>query len=58
MFLTLIYKFILTIIKNHLNQKKIIFYCAVGERSALAIQICQSYKFKQINHLIGGINNI
>ena len=44
--------------KKFLESKKIIFYCAVGERSALAIQICQSYKFKQINHLIGGINNI
>ena len=44
--------------KKSLESEKIIFYCAVGERSALAIQICQSYKFKQINHLIGGINNI
>ena len=44
--------------KKYLESKNIIFYCAVGERSALAIQICQSYKFKQINHLIGGINNI
>ena len=44
--------------KKSLESKKIIFYCAVGERSALAIQICQSYKFKLINHLIGGINNI
>ena len=44
--------------KKFLESKKIIFYCAVGERSALAIQICQSYKFKQINHLVGGINNI
>ena len=44
--------------KKLLESKKIIFYCAVGERSALAIQICQSYKFKQINHLVGGINNI
>ena len=44
--------------KKILQSKKIIFYCAVGERSALAIQICQSYKLKHINHLIGGINNI
>jgi glyoxylase-like metal-dependent hydrolase (beta-lactamase superfamily II)/rhodanese-related sulfurtransferase len=44
--------------KKSLESKNIIFYCAVGERSALAIQICQSYKLKQINHLIGGINNI
>ena len=44
--------------KKNLESKNIIFYCAVGERSALAIQICQSYKFKQINHLIGGIDNI
>ena len=44
--------------KKSLESKNIIFYCAVGERSALAIQICQSYKFKHIKHLIGGINNI
>ena len=44
--------------KKFMESKNIIFYCAVGERSALAIQICQSYKFKHIKHLIGGINNI
>ena len=44
--------------KKSLESKNIIFYCAVGERSALAIQICQSYKFNQVKHLIGGINNI
>jgi len=47
---------------NYLHQKrktlsklKLIFYCAVGERSALAIQLCQSYNIKNANHLIGGI---
>ena len=44
--------------KKLLREKKIIFYCAVGERSALAIQICKSYKFSQIYHLVGGLKNI
>ena len=44
--------------KDSLQQKKIIFYCAIGERSALAIQICKPYKFGGLFHLIGGINNI
>ena len=41
-----------------LEFKNIIFYCAVGQRSALAIQICQSYKLNNIYHLVGGINNL
>ncbi len=46
--------------KNYksLKEKEIIFYCAVGERSSLAIQICKSYQFTKVHHLIGGINNI
>ena len=44
--------------KNLLKNKNIIFYCAVGERSSLAIQTSQQYKFKKIYHLIGGINNL
>ena len=43
---------------NTLMNKKIIFYCSVGERSSLGIQTCQSYQFKEIYHLVGGINNI
>ena len=41
-----------------LSKNKIIFYCAVGERSALAIQVCQSYKLKNVFHLVGGIKGI
>ena len=44
--------------QDNLKNKKIIFYCAVGERSSLAIQTSQQYKFKKIYHLIGGINNL
>jgi len=44
--------------KKILSYKTIIFYCAVGERSALAIQMCKTYKFENAFHLIGGINNI
>ena len=52
-------------LQNYLNKNKIflksktlIFYCAVGERSALAIQICQSYNLNTVYHLIGGINKL
>jgi glyoxylase-like metal-dependent hydrolase (beta-lactamase superfamily II)/rhodanese-related sulfurtransferase len=48
----------LKINKGFLEGKKIIFYCAVGQRSTLAIQICLSYKINKIFHLIGGINNL
>ena len=44
--------------KEKLTNKTLIFYCAVGERSALAIQTSQSYQIKQTYHLVGGINNI
>ncbi len=44
--------------KKELTNKDIVFYCAVGERSALAIQICNSYNFKNIFHLVGGIEGI
>ena len=44
--------------EKKLANKKIVFYCAVGERSSLAVQICQSFKFQNVCHLIGGINNI
>ena len=42
--------------RRELSNSKLVFYCAVGERSALAVQLCQSYNFKNANHLIGGIN--
>ena len=44
--------------KELLKNKILIFYCAVGERSALAIQISQTYDFKKTFHLVGGINNL
>ena len=42
--------------RKELSNSKLVFYCAVGERSALAVQLCQSYNFTNANHLIGGIN--
>ena len=54
-----------SILQNYLKEnnkslkgKNIIFYCAVGERSSLAVQTSQSYNLNQIYHLIGGINNL
>ena len=44
--------------KEELSKIKLIFYCAVGERSALAVQICSSYNLKNVFHLMGGIKNI
>ena len=44
--------------KEELKNKILIFYCAVGERSALAIQITRANRYKKTYHLIGGINNI
>ena len=41
--------------KEELSKIKLIFYCAVGERSALAVQICSSYKLNNVFHLIGGL---
>ena len=44
--------------KENLKNKTLVFYCAVGERSALAIQTSQSYQIKQTYHLVGGLNNL
>ena len=41
--------------RKNLSKTKLVFYCAVGERSALAVQLCQSYSLTNTNHLIGGI---
>ena len=41
--------------RKDLSKSKLMFYCAVGERSALAVQLCQSYSLTNTNHLIGGI---
>lgn len=43
--------------RNELSNSKLLFYCAVGERSALAVQLCQSYNLSNVNHLVGGIKN-
>ena len=44
--------------KEKLKNKTVVFYCAVGERSALAVQASQSYNFKQTYHLAGGLKNL
>ena len=44
--------------QKYLKSQILIFYCSVGQRSSLAIQICQSYKLTNIYHLVGGINNL
>ena len=48
----------LTSSKEEIKNKILVFYCAIGERSALAIQVCIGYKMKNVYHLVGGINNI
>ena len=41
--------------KDSLKNKKILFYCAHGHRSTLAVQISKSYNFVNCFHLIGGL---
>ena len=41
--------------KDILKNKKILFYCAHGHRSTLAVQISKSYNFGNCFHLIGGL---
>ena len=43
--------------KDQLRDKKILFYCAHGHRSTLAVQISKSYNFINCCHLIGGLKN-
>ena len=43
--------------KNQFKDKKILFYCAHGHRSTLAVQISKSYNFINCAHLIGGLKN-
>jgi glyoxylase-like metal-dependent hydrolase (beta-lactamase superfamily II) len=43
--------------KNKLKDKRILFYCAHGHRSTLAVQISKSYNFTNCCHLIGGLEN-
>jgi len=44
--------------QQELKQKKIYFYCRVGHRSTLAVQIAKSYNLNNCFHLIGGIKNL
>ena len=39
---------------REIKDKKILFYCAVGHRSTLAVQISKSYNLKNSYHLVGG----
>ena len=43
--------------KNTLKDKRILFYCAHGHRSTLAVQLSKSYQFTNCFHLIGGLKN-
>ena len=43
--------------KNKLRNKKFLFYCAVGQRSTLAVQISKFYQYGKCLHLIGGLKN-
>ena len=43
--------------KNTLKGKKILFYCAHGHRSTLAVQLSKSYQLSNCFHLIGGLKN-
>jgi rhodanese-related sulfurtransferase len=43
--------------KDMLKSKKILFYCAHGHRSTLAVQISKSYNYSNCYHLIGGLKN-
>ena len=36
--------------------KHLIYYCAYGERSALAVQTSQGMGIKSVSHLVGGID--
>ena len=44
--------------KQDLLNKNLLFYCRVGHRSALAVQISKNYNLENSHHLIGGIKNL
>ena len=44
--------------QENLSTKRIYFYCRVGHRSTLAVQISKSLDIKNCHHLIGGIKNL
>ena len=41
--------------KKELLSSNLIYYCAVGQRSALAVQLSKSYNLHNTKHLMGGI---
>jgi rhodanese-related sulfurtransferase len=43
--------------KNKLQNIKVLFYCAIGQRSTLAVQISKSYQYEKCLHLIGGLKS-
>ena len=43
--------------KKKFKDKELLFYCAVGQRSTLAIQISKSYNCTKCFHLIGGLKS-
>ena len=44
--------------KEKLSNKKLFFYCRVGHRSSLAVEISKSYQLRNCHHLIGGVKNL
>ena len=44
--------------KEILSNKKLFFYCRVGHRSSLAVEISKSYQLRNCHHLIGGVKNL
>ena len=44
--------------KQDLSNKNLLFYCRVGHRSALAVQISKNYNLENSHHLIGGMKNL
>ena len=44
--------------KQDLLNKNLLFYCRVGHRSALAVQISKNYNLENSHHLIGGMKNL
>ena len=43
--------------ENKLKDKIVLFYCAHGHRSTLAVQLSKPYQFFNCLHLIGGLKN-
>jgi len=41
--------------KKEMQNKRVLFYCAIGQRSTLAVQVSKSYNYNNCLHLIGGL---